>query len=257
MQSTEELSTDTSPASQHPSSFPSEASPSKPTEVEALFNRISPVYDQLNSWLSLGQHSAWKQMAVSWSQPFPGASCLDICCGSGDLTRMLAYAAGPKGKVIGLDFAERQLKRAETIAYRKLGADRIQWVQGDALDLPFEANTFSSVTMGYGLRNVAYIDQALAEILRVLKPGGTVAILDFHRPESTQMLGFQTWCLDNVVVPIADQFGLYDEYAYIRPSLERFPQGAQQVELAQDAGFVKPVHYAIAGGMMGILVAHK
>ena len=237
--------------------FPSSASPSNPDEVEALFNRIAPFYDQLNNWLSLGQHKAWKQMAVRWTNAFPGATCLDICCGSGDLTRMLAETAGNSGEVIGLDFASGQLERAEQIAYLKFGSDRIQWVQGDALALPFDTNTFDAITMGYGLRNVADIDQALAEIWRVLKPGGTAAILDFHKPQNPQVWGFQTWCLDNIVVPLADRFDLYDEYAYIRPSLERFPQGPQQVEFAKAAGFLQPVHYAIAGGMMGILVAQK
>ena len=240
-----------------PSPFPSDASPANPEEVEALFNRIAPLYDQLNSWLSLGQHTAWKRMAVSWSNPLPGSTCLDICCGSGDLTRMLAQAVGPAGKVIGLDFAKGQLERAEKIAYLQLGGDRIQWVQGDALALPFDTNTFDAITMGYGLRNVAQIDQALTEIQRVLKPNGTVAILDFHRPQNEQIWGFQTWCLDNIVVPLADSFNLYNEYAYIRPSLERFPQGPQQVTLAKASGLLQPVHYAIAGGMMGILVAHK
>ena len=240
-----------------PSPFPSTANPSNPAEVEALFNHIAPFYDQLNSWLSLGQHSAWKQMAVNWSSPFSGATCLDICCGSGDLTRMLAKTVGPTGKVIGLDFAVEQLERAQKIAYLKLGSDHIQWIQGDALALPLPANTFDAVTMGYGLRNVANIDKALAEMWRVLKPGRTASILDFHRPYNEQIWTFQTWCLDHVVVPIANQFGMSDEYAYIRPSLERFPQGHHQVEIAKSVGFVQPVHYAIAGGMMGILVAHK
>lgn len=240
-----------------PSPFPSTINPSNPDEVEALFNRIAPFYDQLNSWLSLGQHSVWKQMAVNWSRPFSGATCLDICCGSGDLTRMLAHIAGPTGKVIGLDFATGQLEQAQKIAYLKLGSDHIQWIQGDALALPFPSKTFDAVTMGYGLRNVANMDQALAEIWRVLKPGRTAAILDFHRAYNEQIWTFQTWCLDHVVVPMANRFGMYDEYAYIRPSLERFPQGHHQVEIAQSVGFVQPVHYAIAGGMMGILVAHK
>lgn len=239
------------------SAFPSTANPSAPDEVQALFNRIAPQYDQLNQWLSLGQHTAWKQMTVSWSRPFPGASCLDVCCGSGDLTRMLANATGPAGKVIGLDFAHAQLEQARTLADLKLGHKRIQWIQGDALDLPFAANEFDSITMGYGLRNVANITQALAELWRVLKPGGNIAILDFHRPYNPQMLTLQTWCLDQIVVPMAERFGLYNEYAYIRPSLDRFPQGVQQVELAEAAGFLKPTHYTTAGGMMGVLVACK
>ncbi|MGK7891856.1 MAG: bifunctional demethylmenaquinone methyltransferase/2-methoxy-6-polyprenyl-1,4-benzoquinol methylase UbiE [Leptolyngbyaceae cyanobacterium] len=232
--------------------------PSHPNDVQDLFNRIAPVYDQFNHWLSLGQHQVWKQMAVKWSRPFPGATCLDVCCGSGDLTRLLAQAAGQSGQVTGLDFAAAQLERAKQTTNLKLGKNSpIDWVQGDALDLPFESHSFDAITMGYGLRNVADIPLALQELQRVLKPGRTVAILDFHRPHDPIVRDFQTWCLNQVVVPLATQFEVGAEYAYILPSLERFPQGPQQVEQAQQAGFTNVVHYPIAGGMMGVLVAQK
>ncbi|NET52466.1 MAG: bifunctional demethylmenaquinone methyltransferase/2-methoxy-6-polyprenyl-1,4-benzoquinol methylase UbiE [Merismopedia sp. SIO2A8] len=230
---------------------------SRADDVQALFNRIAPMYDQLNHWLSLGQHSTWKQMAIKWSAPFPGATCLDVCCGSGDLTRLLAKAVGPTGHVTGLDFAAAQLERAKHITYRKLGYPPIDWIEGDALDLPFTGNHFDCITMGYGLRNVANIQTALQELLRVLKPGCTVAILDFHRPQQPEMLQFQQWCLKQVVVPLAEQFGLREEYAYIWPSLAQFPQGPEQVEQARRVGFVNVTHYPIVGGMMGILVAQK
>ncbi|NEQ99970.1 MAG: bifunctional demethylmenaquinone methyltransferase/2-methoxy-6-polyprenyl-1,4-benzoquinol methylase UbiE [Cyanothece sp. SIO2G6] len=226
-------------------------------DVQELFNRIAPVYDQFNHWLSLGQHQVWKQMTVRWSRPFLGATCLDVCCGSGDLTRLLAQAVGTTGHVTGLDFAAAQLERAKQITAVKVGDKPISWVEGDALNLPFEDNSFDAVTMGYGLRNVVDIQGALRELLRVLKPRCTVAILDFHRPYNSTMHGFQTWCLNQVVVPLASQFGLAAEYAYILPSLERFPQGFQQVQIAQATGFVNVVHYEIVGGMMGVLVAQK
>ena len=254
--STARISTSAESISAEPGST-RELTPSDPEQVQALFNRIAPLYDQFNHWLSLGQHHVWKQMAVKWSRPFPGAICLDVCCGSGDLTRLLAQSVGASGQVIGLDFAGAQLERAKQITYRKLGSCPIQWIQGDALDLPFESNHFHSITMGYGLRNVADIHRALQELYRVLQPGGAVAILDFHRPQQPQMLQFQNWCLDQVVVPLAEQFGMREEYAYIRPSLARFPQGPEQVQYAREAGFVDVVHYAIAGGLMGVLVAQK
>lgn len=196
-------------------------------------------------------------MAVKWSRPFPGATCLDVCCGSGDLTRLLAQMVGRTGKVTGLDFATAQLERAKHTTPIKLSHSPIQWIQGDALALPFEDNSFDAITMGYGLRNVADIPLALQELWRVLKPGKTMAILDFHRPYNPAIQDFQSWCLNQVVVPLAAQFDLEAEYAYILPSLKRFPQGKQQVEKAQQAHFVNVVHYPIAGGMMGVLVAEK
>eukprot|EP00850_Spirogloea_muscicola_P007242 SM000036S13286 [mRNA] locus=s36:314715:315525:- [translate_table: standard] len=111
--------------------------------------------------------------------------------------------------------------------------------------------------MAYGLRNVADILRALQEILRVLKSGGKAAILDFNHSSDTFTDSFQAYMLDNVVVPVARQFGLEEEYKYLRPSIEGFPQGPQLVKLAKLAGFASAVHHEIAGGLMGILVVSK
>ena len=115
----------------------------------------------------------------------------------------------------------------------------------------------SALTMGYGLRNLIDISQGLSELHRVLKPGAKAAVLDFHRPSSEWVGQFQQWYLDTIVVPAAARFGLSEEYAYIGPSVERFPIGNEQVSLAHAAGFSEAVHYPLAGGMMGILVAQK
>lgn len=225
------------------------------SEIQAIFDRIAPVYDDLNVWLSLGQQKVWKQMAVNWAQPQPGDRGLDICCGSGDLARLLAERVTPDGEVIGTDFSSELL----SVAKQKSGVTskaKIDWVQGDALELPFADASFDCATMGYGLRNVINIPRCLQEIYRVLKPGARAAILDFHRPSQPLLQKFQTFYLNSIVVPVADRYGLMDEYAYIMPSLERFPNGEQQVKLSTDAGF-SAVHYPIAGGMMGVLVVTK
>lgn len=225
--------------------------------IQALFDRIAPIYDSLNDWLSLGLHHVWKQMAVSWCDPQRGNTCLDVCCGSGDLARLLARRVGLEGQVYGLDFAAAQLAIAQQRTTQSIQPLSITWIQGDALHLPFQDNQFDAVTMGYGLRNVVDIPASLRELHRVMKPGAKVSILDFHRPDHPTMQTFQQWYLDHLVVPLANQFGLKDEYAYIMPSLERFPNGQTQRELAKQANFSEAVHYAIAGGMMGVLVATK
>lgn len=226
-------------------------------EIQTLFNRIAPMYDQLNQWISLGQHQIWKTMTVKWCEPSVGDRALDLCCGSGDLTTLLAKKIGHTGEVIGLDFAPQQLAIAESKRQENYPQLQIKWVEGDALNLPFQDDYFDCVTMGYGLRNVTDIPQSLMEIHRVLKKGAKAAILDFHRPNETHLQIFQKWYFEAVVVPVAQIFNLTDEYAYLHPSIERFPTGTEQVKMAQDAGFSKATHYPITGGMMGVLVVEK
>ncbi|MBW4469627.1 MAG: bifunctional demethylmenaquinone methyltransferase/2-methoxy-6-polyprenyl-1,4-benzoquinol methylase UbiE [Stenomitos rutilans HA7619-LM2] len=225
--------------------------------VRTLFNRIAPVYDQLNTWLSLGQHRIWKQMAVKWSGATAGDTCLDVCCGSGDLALLLAQQVGANGQVIGIDFAAEQLAIAQQRSQQRYPTPSITWLEGDALALPFSDNEFDAATMGYGLRNVTDIPRSLKELYRVLKPHAKAAILDFHRPSNAQMRTLQQWYLDAIVVPAAKQFGLTEEYAYIAPSLDRFPTRAEQVALAHRAGFTRATHYPIASGTMGVLVVIK
>lgn len=226
---------------------------------QELFNKIAPMYDNLNDWLSLGQHRVWKRMAVSWSGAKQGDNVLDICCGSGDVAFLLKAKVRPTGTVVGLDFAQEQLDVAAEREQQQSFSDaaRIDWRLGDALALPFEDGTFDAVTMAYGLRNVASVPLALQQIWNVLKPGSRASVLDFNRSENESILGFQGWMLDNLVVPVASQFGMQDEYAYLKTSIARFPTGREQEEIAMEVGFSNAVHYELAGGLMGVLVLTK
>ena len=226
-------------------------------DVQQIFARIAPQYDDLNTFLSFGQHHIWKAMAVKWSGVLPGDRLLDVCCGSGDLAFQGAKVVGTRGKVVGLDFCAELLAIAAGKHKSKYDHLPMEWLQGDALALPFSDNEFDGATMGYGLRNVGNIPQALGELQRVLKPSKKVAILDFHQPSNALVANFQRWYLANVVVPMAKQWQLTEEYAYLQPSLDRFPTGPKQVHLALEAGFAKAVHYRIAAGLMGVLVAEK
>ena len=236
------------------------ASLALPTQLEAeriqqLFDRIAPQYDQMNQAMSLGLHRIWKQMAVQWSQAAEGMHCLDVCCGSGDLALLLARQVKKSGQVTGVDFAGQQLAiAAQKEPYLQ---DRLNWVEADALSLPFADGSFDAATMAYGLRNLTDIPKGLEELRRVLKPGATAAVLDFHLPTNPLVIQFQRWYLETVVVPAAEKLGMKEEYAYIGPSVDRFPPGPEQVKLAKVAGFTQAVHYPIAGGMMGVLVATR
>ncbi|OLP16172.1 bifunctional demethylmenaquinone methyltransferase/2-methoxy-6-polyprenyl-1,4-benzoquinol methylase [Leptolyngbya sp. 'hensonii'] len=227
------------------------------TDIQALFNRIAPVYNPLNDWLSLGQHRVWKQMTVKWSRAKQRDVCLDLCCGSGDLARLLARQVTPAGQVFGVDFASAQLDIARQQAAQDWPSPTITWIEADVQHLPFPDHHFDAATMGYGLRNVTDRLQSLQELHRVLKPGATAAILDFHQPTQPLMQAFQRWYLATIVVPTAERFGLAAEYQYIGPSLDAFLSGPEQVKLAHKAGFAEATHYPIAGGTMGVLVLTK
>jgi demethylphylloquinol methyltransferase len=229
----------------------------KVTEIRDIFDRIAPVYDQLNDRLSFGQHRIWKLMAVKWSGAEEGDRALDLCCGSGDLALLLAQKVKRKGKITGLDFACQQLAIAKQRQLIKCPDVTMEWLEGDALNLPFAENQFDCATMGYGLRNVTDIPLCLRELYRVIKPGGKAAVLDFHRPSSSYLQAFQRWYLANIVVPMAEDLGMREEYAYINPSIDRFPTGKEQVELARIVGFKQSVHYPFMGDMMGVLVLRK
>lgn len=233
-----------------------EADPT-PQEIKAIFDRIAPIYDRLNDRLSWGQHRIWKKMAVKWSEVKLGDNALDVCCGSGDLALLLAREVGQSGKVTGLDFACEQLAIAKKRQLAKFPTVAMDWLEGDALALPFGDNQFDCATMGYGLRNVTNIPLSLQELFRVLKPRAKAAILDFHRPDPGLGAVLQQWYLANIVVPTAEDMGMKEEYAYINPSIERFPTGTEQIKLSQAAGFSNAVHYPLIGGMMGILVLTK
>ncbi|XP_072960224.1 2-phytyl-1,4-beta-naphthoquinone methyltransferase, chloroplastic-like isoform X1 [Typha angustifolia] len=226
---------------------------------QALFSRISPVYDNLNDVLSLGQHRTWKRMSVSWSGARKGDKVLDLCCGSGDLAFLLSQKVGPDGEVRALDFSSKQLQIASTRQdlYWKACYKNIKWIEGDALDLPFEDSYFDAVTVGYGLRNLVDKPKAMQEIFRVLKPGSRVSILDFNKSTSHFISSFQNWMIDNMVVPVASSYGLSKEYKYLKASIADFLTGKELEKLAKEVGFSNSLHYEIGGGLMGNLVATR
>jgi len=210
--------------------------------VQKMFDRIAPVYDAMNRVMTAGLDRRWRRLAVR-EVVWPGDRVLDACCGTGDLA-IAAQRAG--GKVIGLDFSERMLERA------RAKSDQVEWVQGDALALPFEDGSFDAATVGFGVRNLEDLEGGLRELRRVLRPGGRVGILEITRPRGLLRPFYKLW-FDGLVPLAGKLLPGGSAYTYLPASVRRFPGAKELAELMQTAGFDQ-VHYRLFGG--GIVALH-
>jgi len=199
-------------------------------KVHELFATIARRYDLLNDIMSIGLHRQWKRRLVELAgEP---RDVLDLCCGTGDIALRF------RGRVVGVDFTEEMLRVAAT-----RGHPGISWIRADALRLPFSDNSFDAVSVGYGLRNLADIEQGLREILRVLRPGGKFVSLDFGKPESPTFRALYFGYL-RVALPILGRVfcGDPDTHGYILVSLRNYPaqRGIKEMMASQgwrDCGF--------------------
>jgi demethylmenaquinone methyltransferase/2-methoxy-6-polyprenyl-1,4-benzoquinol methylase len=221
-----------------------EAGTLQPDEVRGMFDRIAPVYDAMNRVMTAGLDRRWRRLAVR-EVVWPGDRVLDSCCGTGDLA---IEAERRGGRVTGLDFSERMLERAR----RKSGT--IEWVQGDALALPFEDGEFDAVTVGFGVRNLADLEGGLREAARVLRPGGKIAVLEITRPRGLLRPFFRLWF--DVLVPLAGKILPGGKaYTYLPASVRRFPGPEDLAALFRNAGFEDVRYRLLGGGSVALHVA--
>ena len=230
------------------------ASPdSKRAYVRRLFSTIADRYDLITVLLSFGQDRRWKRRLAGLAPDHSGARILDLACGTGDI----AYQVASRGAhVVGLDITVRMLELAQR---KRCPADRrVRFVAGDMMALPFPAGRFECVTTGYGLRNVPVLAAALAEIVRVLEPGGLLLSLDFNRPTQPLLrsiyLGY-LWLTGSVLGAVLHRDP--DTYRYIPESIRRYPGAAGVCDLARAAGFASCDHLPVLGGLLAIHVAKK
>ena len=221
--------------------------------IEEMFNTISSKYDFLNDLFSFGLHRLWKRKLLNILNPNFGEEWVDLCCGTGDMSILLAKYMKSSENITGLDSASEVLSIARERSKKKYSS--INWINGDALQTNLQTNQFDGLLMVYGLRNLSSCYFGLKEAFRILKPGGRAGILDFRSFEGISLQGiFQKIYLSFYVEPIASFFGLGKEYSYIKKSLDEFPVGSKQIHLALLAGFKKAEYKIIANGQMGILL---
>jgi demethylmenaquinone methyltransferase / 2-methoxy-6-polyprenyl-1,4-benzoquinol methylase len=212
-----------------------------PDAVRTMFDRISPVYDAMNRTMTMGLDQRWRRVAA-FAVVRPGDRVLDACCGTGDLA-LAAVRAG--GRVTGLDFSERMLERA-----RQKSAG-VEWVQGDALALPFEAGAFDAATVGFGVRNLDDLERGLAELRRVLRASGRVAILEITRPRGVLAPFYRLW-FDGLVPLLGKLLPGGSAYTYLPASVRRFPGPEELAELLRGAGFQDVRWRTFAGGIVAL-----
>jgi demethylmenaquinone methyltransferase / 2-methoxy-6-polyprenyl-1,4-benzoquinol methylase len=211
-----------------------------------MFDRISPVYDFMNHAMTAGLDRRWRRLAAE-SAVAPGSRVLDACCGTGDLA-LAAERAG--GKVTGLDFSERMLARARE------KSQTVEWVLGDVTALPFEDRSFDAVTVGFGIRNVPDLEAGLAELARVVRPGGRVACLEITRPEGILKPFFRLW-FDGLIPLAGKVLPGGGAYTYLPASVRRFPGPSHLAEAFGRAGFDGVGWKLMGGGIVALHVGTK
>ncbi|HZR91507.1 MAG TPA: class I SAM-dependent methyltransferase [Gaiellaceae bacterium] len=213
-----------------------------PPDVRSMFDRIAPVYDLMNRLMTAGLDQRWRR-ATAGAVVRPGDRVLDACCGTGDLA-CAALRAGA-GEVVGLDFSPRMLERAR----RK--QQTVTWVEGDLLVLPFEDARFDAATVGFGVRNVADLERALAELRRVLVAGGRLGVLEITTPTGALAPFYRVW-FDRVVPRLGSLLRGGSAYTYLPASVRRFPAPADLAAQLTRAGFADVSYRTFAGGIVAL-----
>jgi demethylmenaquinone methyltransferase/2-methoxy-6-polyprenyl-1,4-benzoquinol methylase len=211
-------------------------------EVRTMFDRIAPVYDLMNRVMTVGLDQHWRRETVK-AVVRPGDRVLDACCGTGDLA-VAALKAGAR-EVVGLDFSPRMLERA------RAKQRSVTWLEGDVMDMPFEDGEFDSATVGFGVRNVADLAKALAELRRVLHSGGRLGILEITTPTGVLAPFYRLW-FDRVVPLLGKLVKGGSAYTYLPASVRRFPIPDELAAMLRDAGFEDVRYRTFAGGIVAL-----
>jgi demethylmenaquinone methyltransferase / 2-methoxy-6-polyprenyl-1,4-benzoquinol methylase len=240
-------------------------------EVRAMFDRIAAVYDPLNTVMTAGLHHHWRARAADLALIGPGSRVLDVATGTGDLAIELARRVAPGGEVVGSDFAERMLEHARAKAP---GADashvrpRFEWA--DAMELPYPDDSFDAATVGFGARNFDELARGLAEMARVVRPGGRVVVLEITTPTRPPLSIFYRLWFDRIVPALGRLAGvsaalsrsrhgtpdaaIAAAYTYLPNSVKRFPGPSALAAEMERAGLSEIRYLITAGGIVAIHV---
>ena len=226
----------------------------KAGRVQGVFGSVASKYDIMNDVMSVGIHRIWKDAMMDWLAPRAGQKLLDVAGGTGDISFRFLKRAGHAHATV-LDLTEPMLIEGRKRAEADQKADQLDWIVGDAMNLPFEDNTFDVYTISFGIRNVTRPQEALNEAYRVLKPGGRLMVLEFSQIPNESM----QWAYDRYsfnVIPVMGQIIANDRhsYQYLVESIRNFPDQDTFLDMVRTAGFENAKYRNLT---MGIACLHS
>lgn len=227
--------------------------------VQRMFGQIAPNYDRMNHLLSMNVDRYWRWRTVRLTRPAGQDPILDVCTGTGDLA--LAYHRATRGAapVVAADFCREMLEIGDQKKRRAGLNGEVAFVEADTQDLPFEDDTFQVVSVAFGLRNVADTDQGLREMVRVCRPGGRVAVLEFSMPTFAPVRAVYGWYFRNVLPKVGQWLAKNEEeaYAYLPESVGQFPTGEALAERMRAAGLAEVRFHPLTFGVATLYVGVK
>jgi demethylmenaquinone methyltransferase / 2-methoxy-6-polyprenyl-1,4-benzoquinol methylase len=223
------------------------------SQVRLMFDRIAGRYDLMNTVMSAGLHHRWRARAADLARLDPGGRGLDVCCGTGDLALELKRRVGATGQVTAVDFSEPMLERAREKS-RRLQMD-VDYQNGNALELPFGEASFDAATVGFGVRNLVDLRGGIAEMARVVRPGGRVVLLEITAPRRPPLSWFYSIWFFRLVPLLGAVAGQRDAYSYLPESVRSFPAAPELARLMHDVGLREVSYVLLAGGIVAIHAA--
>lgn len=229
----------------------------KGERIQQMFGTIAPRYDFLNRMLSFGIDRRWRKKAVRLLKYREGARILDVATGTGDVALEIARTTPPSVKITGADFCKEMIDLGQIKAAQSAYAERIDFKVAPCEDLPFANETFDSITIAFGIRNVVDRKLGLAEMWRVLRPGGRMIILEFSTPRSQMFRQIYYFYFRRLLPVIGGLVSKYNAYKYLPDSVLEFPSHEEFAAMIEDAGF-RSVHIReLTFGIASIYVGDK
>jgi demethylmenaquinone methyltransferase/2-methoxy-6-polyprenyl-1,4-benzoquinol methylase len=225
----------------------------KAGKVAEVFHSVAGNYDLMNDLMSAGIHRLWKRVTIEMSGVRPGHHVLDIAGGTGDLAAKFSKIVGPEGTVVLADINDSMLKVGRDRLVDRGITDNVRFSQADAQYLPFPDNTFDVITIAFGLRNVTDKDMALRSMLRVLKPGGKLLVLEFSKPPNQLLSKIYDGYSFNVLPKLGKLFANdADSYQYLAESIRMHPDQETLQGMMDNAGFANTDYHNMTGGIVAL-----